>query len=410
MRAQACYQHGQFNEALEFVDALLTEDGDLAAARDWRASILSALGRLESAIEELKLVLYHDPNDLEAFRDRTAVELQLALTGDERYLQPALRHAQYVIEMYSTDPIAPCYRGIIAICRQEYDRAIDELTVATDEFSKRGASEDVYTSMVCRGFARMKKAEYKRAKSDFDDLLERYPSGREDATLRSLRGECLAGLGDLKRSIADFTEAIKRRPNDVNLHARRAASYVRMRDLNSALTDLDQIVRISPAEPRTYFDRLSVRIANHDDVGAMADIDRIIQLVPGTAGPYLHRAVQYVLLLNDRDRALEDVDRALSIDAMSPFSYALRGCLLARKSEYIPAMRDMVLFICTLEFEKVVELLVTQLDRSLPVPSVTYKSRGGAFTNESGQAVARRCATAAVVYLAHAASRLAESK
>jgi tetratricopeptide (TPR) repeat protein len=356
MEAGAFFERGLNDQALEVLEALLSEHRDCGAALLLHARIVAKGGRLKEAIDDLDRVLATDPVDLAALRLRARCRSELASAGDDSYAGPALSDVERILELRPGDHEALTERGAVAVHRKQYDDAIRDFSRVFDELHKYGTRTVWFDALLCRGLALMQKGDYKRAIGDLDELARCYAPSPIDACILMYRGECYAQTGDPDRSIADFTAAIKQQPDEAALYGQRAASYRLKNDLDHALADLDQLVRICSNEPAAYLLRLDVRIDNGDFNGAMADIDRVVQLVPGAVGAYTYRAVVALLILHDRDRALADLDRALAIDAGMWLGRALRTYVRAAKAQHVPALRDLTVCIQTFSVTELAKL------------------------------------------------------
>ncbi len=81
------------------------------------------------------------------------------------------------------------------------------------------------------------------SKSEFDQLIQLYPTQYPEAY--NSRGNALMRMGDYQAAIADFTQGLKLRPDNVVLLKNRAESYLKMSNDNAALADANQILKIN---------------------------------------------------------------------------------------------------------------------------------------------------------------------
>jgi WD40 repeat protein len=83
------------------------------------------------------------------------------------------------------------------------------------------------------------------------------------------RGHAHEKLGDFARAVADFTEALQRRPEDAHFLACRGAGRLRLRHYQDGIADLERALtlKIAPAEAAAVCDRLAwLRVAGPADL------------------------------------------------------------------------------------------------------------------------------------------------
>jgi tetratricopeptide (TPR) repeat protein len=408
-QALSCYERGLKDRALDLLGAALLE-AEYSGARMWRAQILAERRQFQRAIQDLDCALALNPMDIDAMRLRASTGMELTLTGDESRLERALSDADLVLRLQPEDVAALTCRGTLAVHRKDYDRGIADLTRVVSDKGTDLSSGCRLWALMHRGLAYMMRRNYQRAITDLDEAARR---SALDWEFLACRGECRFHTGDLERAIADFTAAIRVRPDKAWLDERRAASYDRKHDLDRCLSDRDQVVRISPSDPLGYFHRLSARIQKNDVMGAMADMDRIVQLDPREAGPYTYRAVLAWLLLRDRDRALADLDRAVSIDPRLSLHYALRGCLRAGKHQFGAAFRDLGLCVLAFDLVELKPYCRVDIERRRFKLGVNYEPREATAADKPGPAGAGldgRCIDSSIECLARAAWRRSDRR
>lgn len=104
----------------------------------------------------------------------------------------------------------------------------------------------------------------------------------------------------------------------------RGLAHSELGDQRRAIEDFDQAVKINPGLATAYVNRGLVREKSGEPERAIADYDEAIELDPDLARAYHNRGVAY-LRLGRHARAIRDYDEALRIDpahAIAYFSYA----------------------------------------------------------------------------------------
>jgi tetratricopeptide (TPR) repeat protein len=101
----------------------------------------------------------------------------------------------------------------------------------------------------------------------------------------ALQQRAAAYIGQQKfdQAVADFSEALKITPDDVNLRERRAYAEMQLKDYNKALADYSEIIKERPDEVRYYQTRSYIYELKGDVARGLADCDKILELDPENA-------------------------------------------------------------------------------------------------------------------------------
>jgi tetratricopeptide (TPR) repeat protein len=117
------------------------------------------------------------------------------------------------------------------------------------------------------GFKRAADTDHKFAPNYFAALVQRGAAYREQQKF--------------PEAIADFTEALKIKPDDADTHERRAYAYLQMKDFDKALQDYTDSLKADPKEVRVYLLRSYLYEMKGDAKNGIADCDTILKLQPG---------------------------------------------------------------------------------------------------------------------------------
>jgi len=198
-----------------------------------------------------------------------------------------------------------------------------------------------------------------------------------DADGFSRRGGARASRGQVKAALADFDQAIKMAPDNVEYLRQRAQLHARMGEPLRAVEDLEQILKVKPddvdahllrAEMRQRLDRTADIGSDLDAAaaGASPSSDRRLAIASAyqVAGNYPRAIAQYDLwiaahredvrrpiALNGRcwtralsgtglDLALKDCNAALSAMPHNPAFLDSRGLVRLRLGQYAQAISD----------------------------------------------------------------------
>jgi tetratricopeptide (TPR) repeat protein len=330
-QAQAYYDCGSFDRALELFQMEIVDDFTSLAAHLGRARVMMVQNRYANALPDLDYVIGRDGNLVDALRMRACARMYLEMAGANATFGAALLDVARALELEPEDAGARAVRGVVALWKQDVDRAIADLSCAIERRTDNLSSSRWVNANYYRAFALMSKGEYRLAVDDFNQAAQSYDPARLPVSILMNRGLCYAYSGDRDRSIADFTDVLRQCPKDHQIYGFRAKSYLEKGDIKLALADHDQIVRLCPENPEVYVERSLVLWKNSDNTRALADVDRVVQLNPHESGVYFFRAVMSVLIESDWNRALADMDRAITLEPRASFYYAFRSYVRAKK-------------------------------------------------------------------------------
>jgi lipoprotein NlpI len=159
--------------------------------------------------------------------------------------------------------------------------------------------------------------------------------------LRALKWRGLAHFraGDLNRAVADFSEAIKLKPDEAESYNNRGLSYQAQRDLNRAIADYGAAIRLDPKLVTAFINRCISYDLIHELARARADCDQAVALAPNFAGGYKFRAF-VKQAQNDTAGARRDLDDAIRLAPDDADALIARGILLRGAGELDAALAD----------------------------------------------------------------------
>jgi len=165
------------------------------------------------------------------------------------------------------------------------------------------------------------------------------------ALLLARKGQALLATHRYDQAIAEFTEAVRVKPDSAEAHALRGLAFVLGRKPDKAIPDCDEALRIDgksalafAARGGAYVERLHQN-DDGDHKKAVADCSEAIRLNPGLVWGYVFRS-EALADKADYDAALADAEKAIALEPRSPLGYDCRGYVWYSKKEYGKAIDD----------------------------------------------------------------------
>lgn len=170
-------------------------------------------------------------------------------------------------------------------------------------------------------------------------LLAARLAGADADTAVFAEGMKALKAADYERAVADFSEAIRLKPDDAEAYLNRGDAYDGQHDYDRAIADFNAAMRLKPKLPDAYYNRGNAYLAKGDDDKAIADYNQALQLNPSFVSAYENRSVA----LDNRheyDKAIADCDAALRLDASDSTAHINRGSAWLHKDDYDRAIAD----------------------------------------------------------------------
>jgi tetratricopeptide (TPR) repeat protein len=174
------------------------------------------------------------------------------------------------------------------------------------------------------------------ARADFARALERDPG---DINARMWRAWIAARRKDLPAAIADYSWVIEHLPERTETLVERGKLFLKQHEIDRAMADFDRAVAAGPGTYQSsalvYRGWCHAAKGQHDQ--AIADLSRVIEnSVVAQAWVYRARAGSY-RAIGEPEKALDDLDRALSIQPRDPSVCFLRAEILMELGDYTGA-------------------------------------------------------------------------
>ncbi len=176
------------------------------------------------------------------------------------------------------------------------------------------------------------------------------------------RGDDKRGHGDYEGAIADYTQAIRLKPDYVEAYNRRGLVRSYLEDYEGAIADYTQVIELDPNIAYIYSSRALVRYKLEDYEGSIADYTEAIKVDTSYVSAYIRRGFVHYKL-EDYEEAIADYTQAIKLDPDNAWAnaraYERRGNVRRNLGDLLRAISD-----------------YTQAIRFDPSNAYTYYKRG----------------------------------
>lgn len=261
-----------------------------------RSAIRSA--KYQDALKDVDIVLTKNPTNASAWCLKG--EIQTRLKDTTAALESFNKAIQ--ADKVSINAVV-CKANVLAELKKDAEaqellrQAISMMPSSAVDYFARGAA--------FRGLG-----QYEKALADYDEALKRKPDFPE---VQMNKGMVYWHKGDYANAIPLFTAAIKLDPSFVGALANRGAAYRKKGDINSAIADYSKAIEVNPNDAMTFYNRGVAYQKQQLHEKAIADYTSAIRLQPRYPEAYLNRGVAYTGV-NKIAEAKEDFQKAAEQD------------------------------------------------------------------------------------------------
>ena len=153
------------------------------------------------------------------------------------------------------------------------------------------------------------------------------------------RGNARADAGAATEAVADFSEAIKLRPNDASSFAGRGRAKLTLGDVSGAIADYTEAIRLTPDSASFLVGRGHARFVQGDLPAAIADLTEAIRLNPKSASAFNRRGLAY-RRSGDSVRAIDDYTKAITLNPTYALAYNNRAYVYEAQGRKEEAIAD----------------------------------------------------------------------
>lgn len=181
----------------------------------------------------------------------------------------------------------------------------------------------------------------------YDEALERYSEKirlqPEAADGYGWRADVYLDQGEDELAIADYTKAVRLQPDAADAAAwyqNRGLARYALGDLKGALEDYEQSLKVGGPEATLLLSRGDVYVDQRKFRDAIEDYTAAIELAPEDTHTWNSRCWARAAQGRNLDRALEDCEKALSLDRANSYAYDSRGMVHLKQKEWEAALED----------------------------------------------------------------------
>ena len=294
-------------------------------------------GDLVAALAKVDQLIARQPGEAMLHSIRSSVQQR------QGKIEAAIADLNKAIELSSQDPRLYNNRGFVLLGSQQFAAALADFDRATE------LAPEYTNPFNNRGLLLIAKGQFASAIEQLNQALRLDPN-YVDAY--NNRGFAAFQAGNAEAALADFNKALSLNPKYVNAFNNRALLRARVGDFENAIDDLTKAMMLEPLNPKYYqhrseiFRRMSTTDAmelaladeaRHDWLLRRQELSAAILAQPGNFRLLMERAKHH-LAADDSAKALDDVQRALTIESKSVSALLVRGKIQLTMSDFQNAL------------------------------------------------------------------------
>ncbi|MBX9683958.1 MAG: tetratricopeptide repeat protein [Hyphomicrobium sp.] len=220
------------------------------------------------------------------------------------------------------------------LVRGEAAQAVEAFTDALKDTSL--ANDRRATMLNDRAVAYARIGQPKRALDDFNQAVQmfaEYPAAYNN------RGNLLLSLDNVDEAIKDFDRAIVLAPGYAAAFSNRASAQMRRAHYQDAIRDYSKAISLMPSSAAPLSGRGVAFLATGKPHAAIRDFSRAVNADARFASAYRNRA-EARIAVGQKAEAIEDLSRALAFDASNAEIYVVRGYAYLADANTASAIKD----------------------------------------------------------------------
>ena len=186
------------------------------------------------------------------------------------------------------------------------------------------------------GYAKHELGNYNGAIADYTKAIRLKP---DYAGVYALRGLAKQQLEQYPAAIADYNKAIRIKPDYAEVYNNRGLARHHLGQSFDAIADYNKAIRIKPDYAEAYGNRGLAKSNLGQHFAAIADCDKAIRIKPDFAQAYFGRGVVKTML-GQHYAAIADCDKAIRIKPDYVEAYNARAFAKINLGQHTPAIAD----------------------------------------------------------------------
>ncbi len=188
-----------------------------------------------------------------------------------------------------------------------------------------------------RAAAKLSLEDFSGAEEDCNLCIERNPF---ITGAYQVRGIARQNLGDYQGAIDDYNEGLKYAPEDRVFLGNKAIAEVQLKKYDDAEKSFEKLIETHPSYYNGYLSRSQFWLERKDTLKAIQDIDKAISLDKHLSYAYAQRAIIKFQYTKDYQDALNDMNEALRLDPNMSAYYINRALIKYHLDDLRGTMAD----------------------------------------------------------------------
>ena len=222
--------------------------------------------------------------------------------------------------------------------KPEIQEALQEMNKAEQREEEQREKKKTLTvwDYIRRGNRARDEGRQKDAMKEYSEAIKKYP---ENAGAYIGRGNIYGDSGQHEKALEDYDKAIELNPNKAIAYNNRGIAYGKLEQHEKAVKDFDKAIELNPNYADAYYNRGVAygKLGQHEK--AIEDYDKAIELNPNNAVAYSNRGNGYKNL-GQHEKAIEDFTQAIQLNPEYKNAYWNRASVYSTIGEEALAEAD----------------------------------------------------------------------